>query len=77
MMGVARFADTSGIYPATNVRCAISRGVRRGESMSKCDWKISKTKRRMADRRSLWRLGIFSRLGAGLAVIAVAIVSLG
>ncbi|MBR2214388.1 MAG: hypothetical protein IJ849_01360 [Selenomonadaceae bacterium] len=45
--------------------------------MSKCDWEISKAKRRMADRRAAWKLNIFSRLGVGLAVIAVAAVSLG
>ena len=45
--------------------------------MSKADWQISKTKRKMADRRMLWRLNIYSRVGVGLAAIVLAVVSLG
>ena len=51
--------------------------IKGGDCMSKCDWQISKAKRRMSDRRMMWRLNIFSRLLVGVAVVAVAAVSLG
>ena len=49
-----------------------------GEYVSDCDWKVSKARRRMADRRFWYKLeGLAYRFVGGMAIMAVAIVSLG